>query len=187
MAARPTKTRLPGPREPNGRLLRSIVREADYHPTAVKRLIVSSLDRMTDPVWSSPLGRLVLEGKVTLLQFSAAIRWDETWRAYLAAHGAPVPDPRGARFERAAPGYEPEPESDAGQARSLAELRAIRRYDKALAALRCCGAEAEAAVRLVAQGRGQSLPNYRALLRLKFGLDALVSYWGLGRPIKPKR
>ena len=174
---------LPKPREPNGRLVRvrPELREASFHPMAVKRLIEESLKGVADSIWGSPIGRLVLEGKISQVEFAAAIRWDETRVAYMRAQHMPPPNPKAQSFEIRAHGHEPEEGSDGEEKQTLAELRAIRRYALAHSALCCAGQDALAIVRLTCEGQGAPLPSHAALVALKRGLNALVEHWSLTR------
>lgn len=174
--ARPGPKRKPWPRHPCGRLIEPM-REAGYHPSAVKRLVDAAVLGIQDPVWGTPFGRAHLDGKFTATEFSAGKRWDELYRNYCVAIGAPYPHPHSMPIGDVIRSMEPDPDSAAGRAQAKWARRVRRDFEEAHAVLVRQGMLAESSVRALVEGNGSNLPSHLAYLKAKAGLQALAEFW----------
>ena len=159
-------------REPSGRRKRD---DRDYAPAQVRRLRDAALKGMADSRWGTELGRLLLTRQIEPMQFAAGERWARLAADYRRAINSP-PSLRAAAMERGGPGYEPDPESEAGAAIVRHERVVVRRMERAHLALVGAGKLAEAAVRAVCE-RDEAAPY--AIVYLTEGLSALVRHFRL--------
>ena len=108
-------------RSPCGRISRSANPEL-MSPAEVHRLVSAAQAGLRDPVWSSEIGRLHLQGKITSSQFAAAKRWSALVAAYSDACCSPRP-PQTMSLD-AAGGTSADPDSATG-IRMSERLKAI--------------------------------------------------------------
>jgi len=107
-------------RSPCGRISRSANPEL-MSPAEVHRLVSAAQAGLRDPVWSSEIGRLHLQDKITSSQFAAAKRWSVA--AYSDACYSPRP-PQTMSLD-AAGGTSADPDSATG-------IRDARRHERAV-------------------------------------------------------
>jgi hypothetical protein len=178
MRGRPRKV---GAREPNGRLSRSAAKALERQveaETGAERLIsVSEIRRLAGVArieqLGTPVGRLMVFGKIDAAQYSAARRWARLAARYRQALEAPR-QPRNAGLERI-PGSR---SVGAAAAPGDAVDRAV--IDKFLAARGALLARGWAVERTVSQcceELGRAPVGYEELMRLREGLSALARLW----------
>lgn len=179
------RRRSPRRRTPCGQISRSLVREIGGEtPSAVIRFVRQSLSECSDQAYGSPLGHLLLQGKITASEFESGRRWDRLSRRYRAAIGAPRSDPTTTPFRAEIPARAPAPtdvDSEVGRARAEIDAETIAAFHAAHAIVLGCGAEAERDMRRLCEGLGELPAGYEALNRAKDALRRLAVFWGLER------
>lgn len=171
------RQRLAGARYPSGDRRREERTNKEYSPSAIKRMTSAAVAGMHDPEWGTVIGRLYLEGRLNSAQYAAGKRWAVTWAEYCAATGIPSPHPRAAAIGEGLRAEPPDPDSDRGIAATRLARRAMKRFDVAHAELLKCGMQAEAAVRKLCEGLGETPLGHEQFLHAKRGLDALARLW----------
>lgn len=188
MPKRSGRKRKTGAREPNGRISRVAQREADTSlaPSAIRALLASNLKIVQSQEYGTPVGRLMLEGSITPIQWSAAKMWDRIARDYQLAINAPPPDPR-AQEMHAPRQHPPDPESAAGERQAEREGRAVERFREARdQILEVHGHACLRSVREVCEGVGRPPAGYAELIELRRGLSVLVAAWHLSEVKTPR-
>jgi hypothetical protein len=160
-------------RTPSGQISRA-GQESSLSPIAVKRLLTSAIAKASDPRLGSEIGRLLLHGKLTTRQASAAWRYAEISASYQTAIHAPKC--KTARLERGQKAEAPEDGTAAGDAITAKTRRAISRYIRADAILNGCGQDAARAVSLLVADI--ALIGHKPLVDAKDALDALAAHFG---------
>ena len=174
------------PREPNGRASRSFHRLVEHlarreiapdgpiSPLEILRLAVDLSSRSRMEHFGTPVGRLLIAGKIEVSQYAAARAWDRLAARYLAAIRAPAPSPPSARLE-AARGRSIQPDD----VRQAVDRIVQARFSDALGLLNQGGAERTRIVRQVCEGTGRYPVGYEEILLLRAGLSALARHWRL--------
>jgi hypothetical protein len=183
MRGRPRKI---GAREPNGRLSRSaakaLERQAQHEirpeglisPLEIRRFWVNAAGHARLEAFGSPIGQLLLFGKLNEARYSAARSWAKLAARYRLAIEAPR-TPRSAGLDRIG-----SRSLGAAAAPSDAVDKAV--IDKFLAArgvLLARGWSVERTVRECCEELGRLPAGYEELLRLREGLSALARLWRL--------
>ena len=163
-------------REPNGR---PKPEERRFSPTAIKRLLESSIALASDPRLGTEIGRMLLNGDLTTRQAGAGWQWSELTADYFSAIGASSLQVKAISYERGAKAQAPEPDSEAGKAISEKEERIVKRWEKAHLILLSQGMVAESATRRLCEGKGQRAQDYYEVVRVKQALDALAAHFAL--------
>lgn len=156
-------------REPSGRISRAVLKTIDGpSPTAIKRLREAALRNMAAPEYSDELGRLVLTGKITDVQYAAGRKWARLREELVATLGLPPISPRLIRAYGVAAWNQ---KSD--------------RRERALLAILTAASQAlgfnVAAEGMVVATCEHDRPAVTAndLKNLQIGLDELASHWHL--------
>lgn len=170
------RQRLAGARYPSGNRRRED-RNQEYSPSAVKRRTDAAMVGMCDAEWGTVIGLYYLSGKLTSREYSAGKRWADVWAEYCSATGIPSPDPRSLVIGAPTRSEPPDPESHAGAAAARRAKRARKKFEEAHAVLLKCGMQAEAAVRKLCDGLGQTPVGHEQFLHAKRGLEALAKLW----------
>lgn len=168
------KGRLVTSREQNGR----IQRERERSPAQIKRVLDQACADARHQEWGTPLGRLLLAGRITEQQYAAGLRWADYAAKYSQAMQSPSPDPRSIQIGEGRGGHHIDPDSADGRAEARRHARAIKSFVNAGAALSCNGDLAVRVVRGVCE-RGNNLEGHQQFLALRSGLSTLASFWGL--------
>ena len=163
------RKRKSGARQPNGQLSRAVAnREPESRsPAAIKRLIDSDIRGAHSAMYGTPIGRLMLEDKIDLLQYQAALAWASLAQKRARALDLPSPDIRSPSLEPRSPGAS----LRAGQSGQIW----IVRFDAILADLRLAGHSARAVktMRECCEGLGRYPAGYEELRQLQAILQAL--------------
>ena len=168
-AKRKGRTRLPGTREPNGRLQRP----AQSSPAVYwqrERQVLRTLS--LQPEWGSPIGVLCRAGEITAAQFQAGLRFATERRAADAALGLPPRSPR-AMDMNLTRGHPPDDTLD-GQRRRRTAIAAFEAAHDALGA----GSPALCACLWICVYE-QRPDCHGQLVALKEGLSKLVRHYGM--------
>jgi hypothetical protein len=182
--ARRGRPRLVCRREPNGRRSRSAAKalarqvEAETRPEGlispleVRRFWVKAAGHARVEAFGTPVGQLLLFGKLDAAQYSAARSWAKLAARYRLAIEAPR-TPRSAALERigsrsvgagAAPG-------------DAVDKAVIDRFLASRGALLALGWSVERTVRECCEELGRLPAGYEELMRLREGLSALARLW----------
>jgi hypothetical protein len=181
------RPRLVCPREPNGRPSRSAAKalerqvqdeirpEGLISPLEVRRFWVKAAGHARVEAFGTPVGQLLLFGKLDEAQYSAARTWAKLSARYRLAIEAPR-TPRSAGIERfpgsrsvgaaAAPG-------------DAVERGVIDKFLLARRVLLARGWSVERTVSQVCEELGRAPAGYEELMRLREGLSALARLWRL--------
>ena len=176
--ARPgRKKRADAERYPGGRIRQPHQRSKAKDVATAQRLIEAARKRMEDPKWATPLGRLVLEEKLTARCMMAGEKWAELVGRYHKLVGAPRPTP--AVMERT-PGraleVDPFDEEVARRAKSIE--RAYRRASAAMVSL----ADGIKVARVVNDlCVRQMYITHEELVHARQGLAKLAEHFGFAR------
>lgn len=163
------RTRLPGTREPNGRLQRPAQSSpAIYWQRERQALRTLSLQ----PEWGSPIGVLFRAGEITAAQFQAALRFIAERKAADEALGLPPRSPRAMDMDLVR-GYPSDDTPDVQRRRKAA----ISAFDAAEVALGI-GSPAHGASLWICVYE-QRHDCHGQLLALKEGLGRLVKHYGV--------
>jgi hypothetical protein len=188
MRGRPRKV---GAREPNGRLSRSAAKalerqvEAETRPEGlispleVRRFWVKAAGHARVEAFGTPVGQLLLFGKIDAAQYSAARSWAKLAARYRLAVEAPR-TPRSAGLERIPGSMSPGTSRSVGAAAAPGDAVDKGVIDKLLAArgvLLARGWSVERTVRECCEELGRTPAGYEELLRLRDGLSALARLW----------
>jgi hypothetical protein len=191
MRGRPRKV---GAREPNGRLSRSAAKalerqvEAETRPEGlispleVRRFWVQAAGHARVEAFGTPVGQLLLFGKLDAAQYSAARSWAKLAACYRLALEAPR-TPRSVGLERF-PGSR-----SVGAAAAPGDAVDKAVIDRFLAARGVLLAQRWRVERTVAQcceELGQAPAGYEELMRLREGLSALARLWRVKGQIKDR-
>jgi hypothetical protein len=169
-------------RSPCGRISRSANPEL-MSPAEVHRLVSAAQAGLRDPVWSSEIGRLHLQGKITSSQFAAAKRWSALVAAYSDACCSPRP-PQTMSLD-AAGGTSADPDSATGIREARRHERSVESYLEGRTALRLAGSAAERVVDSVCvQDRAPA--GLHELDALRTGLQSLSTWWSARRKAGPR-
>jgi hypothetical protein len=173
-----------GAREPNGRLSRSAAKalerqvqaetrpEGLISPLEIRRFWVKAAGHARVEAFGTPVGQLLLFGKIDAAQYSAARGWAKLAARYRLAVEAPR-TPRSAVLERigshsvgaaAAPG-------------DAVDKAVIDRFLASHGALLALGWSVERTVRECCEELGRLPAGYEELMRLREGLSALAKLW----------
>ena len=159
-------------REPSGRLQR----EREISPTEIRRLRDAAVRGLRDPEWGTELGRLLLNGELTILQYAAGKMWREHAARYRQAIGAfPV---RSISLEQGVRAHPPDPYSEAGRTIAAREREEAEAFFAAHAALVAIGMGAESSVRRLVE-QDEAMAGLYDLKNARAGLSALAIYYGL--------
>jgi hypothetical protein len=183
MRGRPRKI---GAREANGRLSRSVAKalerrvreeirpEGLISPLEIRRFWIKAAGTARLEAFGTPVGQLLLNGKLDEAQYSAARAWAKLSARYRLAIEAPR-NPRSAGLERIG-------------SRSVGEAAApgdavdkvvIDRFLAARSVLLAQGQSVERTVCQCCEELGRLPAGYEELMRLREGLSALVKLWRL--------
>jgi hypothetical protein len=175
-----------GAREPNGRLSRSAAKalarqvqaetrpEGLISPLEVRRFWVKAAGHARVEAFGTPVGQLLLFGKLDEAQYSAARGWAKLAARYRLSIEAPR-TPRSAGLERigsrsvgaaAAPG-------------DAIDRAVIDRFLASRGALLALAWSVERTVRECCEELGRLPAGYEELMRLRDGLSALAKLWRL--------
>jgi hypothetical protein len=176
-----------GPRETNGRLSRKLVEAAarrageppeGLSPTLIKRTldVIASFGTQR---WGTPVGRMSMDGRLTQMQFAAAMWWDKIVTDYRQATGAASPDPKAAEIGRGQGGREIDPESEAGQRIAARDAGVVKKFLTCHAAVVAEGTRTEATLRQCCEGNGRFPLGYEELMRLRLALDIVSRHMTL--------
>lgn len=163
-------------REPTGRPSRQLT-DADLESCSasqIKRLRDASLAEMSDPEWGTELGRLYLQGKITIGQYGAGKWFSMLSTSCRAALDAPA-HPRKSAFVRGVGGHDPDPDSDEGRKQAQRDREAVQSFMEVHAALIGAGMLAERMVRNVCED-DKMIEGHAQLLYLRTGLEWLAEY-----------
>jgi hypothetical protein len=161
---------------------REIAPDAPISPLELHRLAGDLSSRARLEQFGTPVGRLLIAGKIEASHYAAARAWDRLAARYLAAIRAPAPSPPSTRLEppgisagttpgRMIPG--------ADDIRQAVDRIAQARFSDALRLLNQGGVERTRIVRQVCEGNGCYPVGYQELLLLRAGLSALARHWRL--------
>jgi hypothetical protein len=164
-------SRRSGARYPSGDLVRP---SSSYHPIAIKRLIDAAVRRVSGAEWATPLGRMHLQGQLTVAEYGAGRRWGELRRDYLAAIGSNSPDPKSSVFEPKS-AFEADPDSELGRKITKKQLETIKEFMAAVKVVRAQGAVG--VIQQLCEGQGEALSRYEEYLAAKRGLRALAQHF----------
>jgi hypothetical protein len=181
---RPPKS---GAREPNGRLSRAAAKalerqvqaetraEGLISPLELRRLWVKAAGHARVEAFGTPVGTLLLLGKIDAAQYSAARRWSKLASRYRLAIEAPR-TPRSAGLERIPGSRSVGAAAAPGDA---VDKAVIERFLAARGALLARGWSVERTVCQCCKELGRLPAGYEELLRLREGLSALARLWRL--------
>jgi hypothetical protein len=183
MRGRPRKV---GAREPNGRLSRSAAKafgrqvEAETRPEGlispleIRRFWVKAAGHARVEAFGTPVGQLLLFGKLDAAQYAAARTWAKLAARYRLAVEAPR-TPRSAGLER----IESRSVGAAAAPGDAVDKAVIDRFLAARGALLARGWSVERTVRECCEELGRLPAGYEELMRLQKGLSALAKLWRL--------
>jgi hypothetical protein len=125
--------------------------------------------------FGTPLGQLLLCGKLVDAQYEAGGRWDRLSARSRQAIGAPRPDPHSPLIGVSGHG------NGYGDADFTLEVdqAIVERFAAAHSALALCGRAVENILRECCEGVGRPPAGYLGTLFLRRGLDALARAWRL--------
>jgi hypothetical protein len=190
MRGRPRKV---GAREPNGRLSRSAAKalerqveaetraEGLISPLEVRRFWVRAAGHARVEAFGTPVGQLLLFGKLDATQYSAARGWAKLAARYRLTVEAPR-QPRSVGLERISGSMGPGTSRSVGAAAAPGDAVDRAVIDKFLAArgvLLGLGWRVERTVSQCCEELGQAPAGYEELMRLREGLSALARFWRL--------
>ena len=145
----------------------------EISPIVAKRMIIAAAAKMSDPQWSTVIGRYYLTGQLTQVQYEAAVKLGALSESYDRIMLGPRP-PSGVEMERIR-SAEVDPFSEAGEAEAERHKKISDAFE---AARRSFGSQSsfEASRRLCA-GLGTLPDSYEVFLQIRSGLDALAIIW----------
>jgi hypothetical protein len=173
-----------GVREPNGRISRAATkalrREVDVEvrpaglisPLEIRRYWAKAAGEARLEAFGSPVGQLLLAGKLDEGQYSAARKWNKLAARYRLAIEAPR-GPRTRALERRGSrsvGAASAPGDDVDRA-------VVVRFHVARSVLLGRGWQVERAVATCCEELGATPAGYEQLMQLREGLGALVQHW----------
>jgi hypothetical protein len=181
---RPRKS---GAREPNGRLSRAAAKalerqvqaqtkpEGLISPLEVRRFWVKAAGHARVEAFGTPVGQLLLFGKLDAAQYSAARSWAKLAARYRLAIEAPR-TPRSVGLERIGSSRSVGAAAAPGDA---VDKAVIDRFLGARGELLARGWSVERTVRECCEELGRLPAGYEELIRLCDGLSALAKLWRL--------
>jgi hypothetical protein len=184
MRGRPRKV---GAREPNGRLSRSAAKalerqvEAETRPEGlispleIRRFWIRAAGHARVEAFGTPVGQLMLFGKLDEAQYSAARAWAKLSARYRLAIEAPR-TPRTAEIERIPGSRSVGAAAAPGDA---VDKAVIDRFLAARGVLLAQGWSVERTVCQCCEELGRLPAGYEELMRLREGLSALAGLWRL--------
>jgi hypothetical protein len=184
MRGRPRKV---GAREPNGRLSRSAAKalerqveaetrpEGFISPLEVRRFWVKAAGHARVEAFGTPVGQLLLFGKLDAAQYSAARGWAKLAARYRLAVEAPR-TPRSACLERISGSRSV---GAAAAPSDAVDKAVIGRFLAARGVLLGLGWRVERTISQCCEELGGLPAGYEELLRLREGLSALARLWRL--------
>ena len=179
MSKRSGRPRKVGHREPNGQLSRAQRQiEPALAPAAIKALLASDLRIVQSLEYGTHVGRMMLDGKLTPLQWAAAKKWDRIADAYRQALCSPRINPKSPDLEPAG-GTKIDPDTEAGARAAKRERIAREAFEGAMALVLTLGRHTLTTVRECCEGMGRPCAGYEDLLRLQAGLSLLAAAWQL--------
>jgi len=183
LMARRGRPRKIGAREPNGRLSRSAAKalerqvqaetrpEGLISPLEIRRFWIKAAGHARVEAFGSPVGQLLLFGKLDEAQYSAARTWAKLAARYRLAIEAPR-TPRSAGLERIG-----SRSVGAAAAPGDAVDKAVTDRFPARGVLLARGWSVERTVRECCEELGRLPAGYEELMRLRAGLSALARHW----------
>jgi hypothetical protein len=148
-------------------------------PVSIKRMIEQGLTEAKTLGLGTPLGRLMLAGKLTTMEFEAGRRWGRLMHAAHVALDAPKPDPKASAIGQTGSTAPVDPDSEAGQEEAKEHVRIA---SAAIAALHLVLAYPPAAVRAtraLCEGVGEMPAGHAQFLQVKAVLSGLAEFWQL--------
>jgi hypothetical protein len=177
-----------GTREPNGRLSRSagktLRRQVEdeirpkglISPLEIRRFWMKAADDARLEGFGTPVGQLMLSGKIDEAQYSAARTWNKLAARYRLAVEAPRM-PKSASIERIG-------SSSIGAAAApgdAVDKAVIDRFLAARSVLLAQGWRVQRTVSQCCEEVGRAPVGYQELMSLREGLSALAKHWLKGR------
>jgi hypothetical protein len=183
-ASRRGRPRKAGAREPNGRLSRSAAKtlrrqvqdeirpEGLISPLEIRRFWVQAAGQARLEAFGTPIGQLMLFGKLDAAQYSAARSWAKLAARYRLAIEVPR-KPKSLSLERVGA-------SSVGAAAApgdAVDKAVIDRFLAARSVLLAQGWRVERTVSQCCEEIGRAPVGHEELMRLREGLSALARFW----------
>lgn len=176
-AGRPRKD---APRAESGRLSRAMVNVIEgLDPSTVKRMIDVGMTEARTLGLGTPLGRLMLAGKLTTPEFEAGRRVCRLMRRYHAATQAPKPDPKGSSIGQGGNSSPIDPDSEAGIEEAKEHANTVKAALAMIDRIKMHGRQAAQETLELCEGLGVMPATYEAFLRAKAVLADLSAWWEL--------
>lgn len=175
-AGRPRKA---VPRTPSGQPSRAAGarEEPGLSPATIKRLMTVNARAVQGLEYGTPVGRLLLEQKISALEYQASRIWASNAKAYETAIDAK--SLKAQNLDREVSGFRPDPNSAMGRRIADRERDDVDLFLADIDRLAGMGNRYVTTVREICEGVGRPPAGFEELTRLKKALSALALAWGI--------